>query len=267
MSATTDDRYAELIRACLDGSLVTTRNAKCYRTIAHTARFTSAPLVCARRAAWKNALREWEWFMSGSCAIADLHPSVRSWWEPWANSEGIVPHNYSQQFRNFVGYDDRRADQIALFIDGVQNHPFSRRNVITTWNAADMVAPDCPITNCHNTATQAFVEPDDSLHIVTYQRSADVVCGVPHNWIQMWAFLMWVAHRTGRTVGSLTWVGGDCHVYESHVPLARRILDAQPARPAPELVYTPTSDEFRADDFTLSCPYLPTFAERAEMVV
>ena len=264
---TTDDRYAELIRACLDGSPVTTRNAKCYRTIAHTARFTSAPLVCARKTAWKNALREMEWVLSGSDNVRDLHPSVRSWWEPWANSEGEIPLNYGDQLRSSCGNDGRVVDQVAQLLDGIANHPFSRRNVVTTWNTADMTSPRCPITNCWGTVIQAFVEPDDSLHIVTYQRSADVVCGVPHNWIQMWAFLVWVAHRTGRTVGSLTWVGGDCHVYESHVPLARRILDTQPARPAPELVHTPTSDEFRADDFTLSCPYLPTFAERAEMVV
>src|SRR5690606_26897284 len=126
----------------------------------------------------------------GSEDIKDLHPSVRPWWEPWANIEGQVLFNYSDQFRAFAGTDGRVVDQIEYLIDGIKNHPYSRRNVITTWNAADMTNPACPITNCHSTVTQAFVNPDNSLHLVTYQRSVDVICGLPHNWIQYWSFLL-----------------------------------------------------------------------------
>ncbi len=263
---TTDDHYAALLRACLSGDAVTTRNALCYRTICHPVRFTSTPLVGARRTAWKTCLREWEWFMSGSNDINDLHPSARPWWEPWANKTGNVPFNYSEQFRAFVGWQGQ-VDQVALLIDGVTNHPYSRRNVLTTWNACDMVNSATPITNCHNTVTQAFVSPaDNALNLVTYQRSADVVCGVPHNWLQMWAFLLWLARAGSRAVGSLTWVGGDCHVYDSHAGIAGRILCAAPPS-QPELVYTPTTAAFRADDFTLSGPYSPVLSDRAEMVV
>lgn len=251
------------------GSPVSTRNSKCLRLFCVPLRFASTPLVSVRKTAWKNALREWEWFMSGSPNVTDLHPDVRHWWAPWGRGPGgYVPFNYSMQFRQFVG-STGPLDQIAHLIDGVKNHPYSRRNAVTTWNASEMASVQCPITNCHNSYTQAFVEPgDDSLHLVTYQRSADVVCGLPHNLIQMWAFLVWLAHRTEKTVGSLSWVGGDVHLYEAHYRLADKIVRALPfARPAPELVYAPTSDEFRADDFTLNSEYAPCVLERAEMVV
>ena len=78
---------------------------------------------------------------------------------------------------------------------------------------------------------------------------------------------MWIAHRTGRTVGSLAWEGGDCHLYEVHKPIADKILSVYSPAPTPDLVYTPTSEDFRADDFTLSCEYKPLFTQRAEMVV
>ncbi len=475
---TTDDQYATLIRACLSGSPVITRNSLCYRTIAHQIHFASTPLVCARRTSWRNALREWEWFMSGSNRLEDLHPSVHSWWKPFCKvDDKTLCYNYSKSFRriyspetgpiidvkpksmpndmplevprfpvrdvvvgsakhlgykganchgdtfrvvDYVGdskyvvqfdsngycvesrpvnflkgtvknpyfptvndvgcygvvdkssysYHDRaydtwcgmmgrcynsarrsyrwygakgvkvaarwkcfecfindlssvpgfeewllnpgdyaldkdylkanyygpdsciffrcdrntalasaerfysvprrvvEVDQVAMLIDGIKNHPHSRRNVITTWVPSHVESGLMEPTNCHNTVTQAFVEPaDNSLHLVTYQRSVDVICGVPHNWIQMWAFGLWLAHRSGRTFSSLTWIGGDCHVYDAHRDLANRILLCNRPVGTPNLTYTPTSDEFRADDFALDAEYVPVLTDRAEMIV
>ena len=101
----------------------------------------------------------------------------------------------------------------------------------------------------------------------TYQRSADVVVGLPANWIQQWAFLLWLARACGRKVGTLTWKGGDVHVYESHVDLAFRALLAPSQADPPGLAYEPSADGFRADDFALTGPYAPAITERAEMVV
>ena len=265
---TADAQYADILADILAvGSAVTTRNATCRRLFARVCRFDRTPLVTARRTAWKTALREMEFFLSGNGDdIGFAHPSVRPWWEPWADEYGEIPNNYGAALRGPSGYVG--FDQIKYLVDGVAGHPFSRRNVVTTWDTEKMAAPETPITNCWGTVIQAFVEPDDSLHLVTYQRSADVVCGLPHNWIQMWAFLLWLARRGGRAPGTLTWVGGDVHVYPQHDDLARRIVAAAPScSPPPELVYVPTSDDFRADDFTLGGPYTPAIDERAEMVV
>lgn len=264
---TPDQQYTALLHELLtDGERVRTRNDWVRRLICRPLTFTGTPLVCARKTAWRNALLEWEWFMSGSNNVKDLHPAARPWWQPWANEEGFVFFNYSRQFREFEGASGH-VDQIALLIDGVKNHPFSRRNVITTWNAADMNHPLCPISNCHNSLTQAFVDGANALHLVTYQRSVDVVCGVVHNWIQEWAFLLWLASRTGRGVGSLTWIGGDVHLYEEHAELAQKVVDVAHSEPCPELAYAPTCEEFRAEDFRLDRPYLPRILDRARMIV
>jgi thymidylate synthase len=263
-----DFEYLTLIRrALVVGSEISTRNSVCRRLIGCHVGFDYSPLVSVRRTAWKNALREWEWFMSGSDYIGDLHPKVRHWWNPWADEEGRVRYNYSKQFRGF-GDEAHLVDQVQNMIDGIRDHPYSRRNVATTWHPRQMTDPLCPITNCHGTIIQAFVEPDDSLHLVTYQRSVDVVCGLPHNWIQYWAFLMWLAHRGGRRAGSLTWLGGDVHVYKAHEPLAWRMLEQENnCREAPGLVYTPTTEDFLAADFTLDGEYTPLLEDRAEMIV
>ncbi len=262
-----DQTYQFLIENILhNGHTLTTRNSVVKRIFARTLTFTSTPLISVRKTAWKNALREWEWFMSGSTNIKDLHDAVKPWWKPWANVWGDVHFNYSAQFRAAYECEGTDFDQIQYLIDGIKEHPFSRRNVITTWNTMDMASKDCPITNCHGTIIQAFVNPNNSLHLVTYQRSVDTICGLPHNLIQYWAFLLWLAHLTSRTVGSLTWIGGDVHVYEAHFPLAHKILAVTP-KASPELVYKPTSEQFLAEDFTLFSPYFPVLTDRAEMIV
>ncbi len=263
---TTDEYYKRIIETCLSGEKIQTRNSTCYRAIAQQVWFTSTPLVCLRKTAWKNCLREWEWFMSGSDNISDLHPSVKSWWEPWVTTFGKIWFNYSKQFRSFGTNFNAGFDQIKHLIDGVKDHPFSRRNVISTWHTEQMASHLCAITNCHGTVIQAFVDNANMLHIVTYQRSVDVICGLPHNWLQYWAFTQWLAYRSGRKVGSLTWIGGDVHVYEAHLPLAKKILAAKGQCP-PQLTYKPTADGFLADDFSLDGEYMPVIADRAEMIV
>ena len=267
-----DHTYCDLIAQVRNrGHRLFTRNAYRTRLIAQTVHLDRTPLVSARKTAWRNALREWEWFMSGSNNVNALHESVRHWWKPWANAYGEVKYNYSKQFRCFDGGWGRKGfDQLTHWLDGVRDHPNSTRNVMTTWHSEEMAAKDCPITNCHGTVIQAFVT-DGVLDIFTYQRSCDLVCGVPHNWIQYWAFLLWAAHRTGHRPGAVTWTGGDVHLYEEHLPMADRLialtLQELLTDGTPELVYTPTSDEFIADDFQLNGPYQPVITDSVKMIV
>lgn len=252
-----------------DGIDVITRNATTKRAINLNAVFDSTPLISLRRTAWKNALREFEWFMSGSSNIKDLHEKVRKWWEPWADERGFIRNNYSKQFRQFKG-DEGTVDQVQYMIDTLKNHPNSRRNTITTWNTADMISPNTPITNCHGSLIQAFVDTKDQVHLTMYQRSADMVLGVPHNFIQYWAFMMWLAHKSGRKPGSLYWVGGDCHIYPDHRDMFNRMMSEflySPPYETPELIYVPTSEEFKADDFKLDREYKPLIKESLKMTV
>jgi thymidylate synthase len=244
---------------------IVTRNSEVYRDIGLTAFFDKTPLITIRRTAWKNALREWEWFMSGSNDIKDLHPSVHSWWKPWANENGIIPNNYSIQFRKYAGFNGI-YDQIQGVIEGVKNHPYSRRNIISTWHSFDMNDPKTPITNCHTSLLQFFVKKD-KLYFLTNQRSADVVLGLPHNLIQSWAFLLFMAKATEYEVGGFTWIGGDCHIYMDHVEMAKKIIDYKEEIPQNTLVYKGDGQVFRASDFELQEKYEPIFQESLKMTV
>ena len=103
------------------------------------------------------------------------------------------------------------------------------------------------------TVIQYFVR-NGRLSARTYQRSADILLGVPHNFIQHWALLMWLASQTSLEVGSLIWDFGDLHLYaeESHLEVARAILASKvsPHRSNPKLIYRGEGD-FKASDFEL----------------
>lgn len=230
--------------------------------------FDYTPLVTIRSTAWKAALREWEWFMSGSNRIGDLHEKVRPWWRPW-DRDGHVPHNYSMQFRHAYGWDEFKKgqlseytdgfDQIKALLDGIREHPHGRRHVLTTWNASDMHSKDCPITNCHGTVVQFFRrhhKGTPTLDMTMYQRSCDVMLGMQHNWLQYWAFLLWVCRLTVHTPGRFTWIGGDCHIYDDHFGVAREVAEAAESWvdrfPYPILSMKPdASDAFLAEDFVM----------------
>lgn len=271
MSNPVDDLFTHSLMNILhNGAVVDTRNGKTIRLINLSFSFTATPLVTVRRTAWKNALREFEWFMSGSSNIKDLHEKVRHWWEPWADKKGLIRNNYSKQFRRFKG-DEGTIDQVQYMINNLKKDPNSRRNAITTWNTADMASPNTPITNCHGSLIQAFVGADNQVDLAMHQRSADMALGVPHNFIQYWAFMIWLAHKSGRKPGSLFWFGGDCHIYNDHIDMVKKMRKQVEKKrytyEIPNLVYTPTSEEFKADDFTLDIRYKPIIKESLKMTV
>ena len=90
-----DIGFSRMLKDILDkGSDVTTRNSITKRLAGLTISFDSTPLISIRKTAWKNALREFEWFMSGSSNINNLH-DVRLFWLFFVhsvNSNNLMAH-------------------------------------------------------------------------------------------------------------------------------------------------------------------------------
>jgi thymidylate synthase len=221
--------------------------------------FTETPLVTVRRPAIKKAIGEMGWFLSGDPKCPEQH---LDWWEGQLNQQGEYLSGYGHQLRDFSGW----FDQIKFLLNGLKEHRGSRRLVATTWNPGEMAMiteinenPNTP-SCCHGSMIQCFVR-EGKLHMTQYQRSADVLLGVPHNWLQYWALLLYLAHWSNLEVGSLRWLFGDVHLYqeESHIECARQIIQA-PIRfvdSTLKMCYNPILSlagdipEFKASDFTM----------------
>jgi len=246
--------YQDIIRYVhCRGDLVDARNALTKSLVdVPPVIFTSTPLVTYRATAWGMALREWEWFMSG-----DPHcpPELEKWWSGQLNPIGDYLYGYGAQLRTWNTW----FDQIEFLIDGLDHHPTSRRHLLTTWNASDMASiteinenKKTP-TTCHTTIAQFFVR-NSFLYMTSYQRSADLLLGVPHNWIQSWAFLLWLACQVNLRPGSMRWIFGDAHIYqeESHLKAVDEILRCNQTDIIPVLTYNGSpGTEFHTTDFKM----------------
>jgi thymidylate synthase len=278
MTSTIDFRYACLVDSCLlNGERIQTRNSGAYKVFAPTAiEATEFPLVQIRKTAWKKALRELEWFMSGN---AHCPPELLDWWAGQLNPSNQLVDGYPWQLRSFTvaGDGEEAFDQVDFVLEALRNNPHSRRILLTTWNPAEMASiteangnPNTP-TTCHGTMIQYSVSPDAdgkpaTLNAYHFQRSADLLLGLPHNLVQHWALLMFFAHHAGLKVGKLTYQIGDAHIYDeySHLQVSIALIKwyqgmTDPVNNHPSLVYTPSGQldatgvpVFTASDFSLA---------------
>ena len=266
MATDADKPYQSLITKILTfGDNVITRNHGVFRSYTQNIMaFDSLPLVTLRPTAAKKALREMEWFMSGDVKCPD---DLKDWWAGQLNPRGNYWAGYSEQLRFANNFD-----QIKYVLDGLKNNPFSRRLCLTAWNPKDMAKiteynenPATPST-CHMSFVQFFVDGLNKVHMTQYQRSCDVLLGLPHNLVQHWSLLTFLAHHSGREVGTYQWIGGDCHIYNepSHLEVANIIKDYDVDlhnrhtpyleynySAVPNLIHHPDTPTYVATDFSI----------------
>lgn len=203
----------------------------------HQMRFNlreSFPAVTTKNLAWKSVVSELLWFLEGSTderRLAEiLYGKPRSeligkttiWTANADNQAKALGYTntdtikelgpiYGHQWRSWdakIGY----VDQIAEVLEGLQNDPYSRRHVISAWNADQIQVMALP--PCH-TMIQFYVQ-DGELSCQLYQRSADMFLGVPFNIASYSLLTHMFAQMLNLKVGDFVWTGGDCHIYKSH---------------------------------------------------
>jgi thymidylate synthase len=251
------------------------------------------PILTTKRVYWKTAVKEMLWFLTGGTNIRELLlANVRIWtdWplqryrqqvdasitqadfeqrivedEAFARQWGELGPVYGKQWRRWLGNDGREHDQIAAVLDALKNNPASRRILFHGWNVPEiggMALPPCHLLY------QYHVSSDGRLSGILYQRSADVLLGVPFNFVGAVALQAMLAQQAGLALGEFVWMGGDVHLYNNHVEQAREQLSREPrALPTLRLLRKPDSiDGYRIEDFDVQ-GYEPHAPIRADVAV
>lgn len=183
------------------------------------------PLLTTKRVWVHGVLQELLWFLSGETNIKRLTDNKVHIWDQWATPDGELGPVYGVQWRKWKT-SWGSMDQISRLIIGLKANPNSRRHMLSAWNVEDLPSErKSPQENveaglmalapCHLLA-QFFVSSEGKLSIQVYQRSADILLGVPFD-LASYAFLThMIAHVCGYTVGEMIYIFGDTHIYNNH---------------------------------------------------
>lgn len=250
------------------------------------------PILTTKRVYWKTAVKEMLWFLTGGTNIRPLLQDNVRIWSDWpldryrketgeaisqadfeqrviddagfAARWGELGPVYGKQWRRWVGADGREYDQIAELIELLKTNPTSRRMLFHAWNVAELDQMALP--PCH--MVYQFHVADGRLSCLMFQRSADILLGVPFNFAGAVALQLMIAQQAGLEPGRFVWMGGDIHLYLNHLDQAREQLSRQP-RPFPTMRLTrhaASIDDYRIEDFEVT-GYEPHAAIKADVAV
>ena len=247
-------QYLDLVQHILDrGAAKSDRTGTGTLSVfGHQMRFdlgAGFPLLTTKKLHLRSIIYELLWFLSGETNVRFLRENKVTIWDEWADEQGDLGPVYGYQWRSWPAADGRHIDQITNVIDEIRRNPDSRRLVVSAWNVGEL--EKMALQPCH--ALFQFYVAEGKLSCPMYQRSADVLLGVPFNIASYALLTMMVAQVCGLQPGELIHTLGDAHLYTNHLEQAREQLTRSP-RPLPTMRLNPevrSIFEFKFTDFTL----------------
>src|SRR5258706_7361500 len=147
------------------------------------------PLLTTKKLHLKSIIIELLWMLRGDTNINFLKENGVSIWDEWADAEGNLGPVYGSQWRTWKTADGRTVDQVSKVIEQIKKNPSSRKHNVSAWNVGEIEVMKHP--PCH--AVFQVYDANGKLSCQMYQRSADIVLGVPFNIASYAALTMMVA--------------------------------------------------------------------------
>ena len=212
------------------------------------------PIITLRNnsATIKRAIDEilWIW-QKKSNHVRDLNSHI---WDQWADEEGSIGKAYGYQMAKKYTFKTKEGlkqmDQVDYVLYLLKKDPSSRRIMTNIFNHEEL--KDMNLEPCAY-GTQWLVK-DGKLHLILNQRSQDMLAANGWNIMQYAALLCMFAQCSNLGVGTITHNIGDCHIYDRHVPLVQKLIEAKPMEVSPQLmIHNPTTNfyDFKVEDFEI----------------
>lgn len=197
------------------------------------------PIMTLRRTYWKSAIDEilWIW-QKKSNRLDELGSHV---WDEWAQPDGTIGKAYGYQLGVKHQYPEGEFDQVDRVLYDLKHNPASRRILTSIFNHADL--HEMALAPCAYSMT--FNVTGNTLNAILNQRSQDMLTANNWNVCQYAALVHMFAQVSGLQVGELVHVIADCHIYDRHVDLVKKMLD-NPTFEAPKFEVDPTVTDFYA---------------------
>ena len=231
------------------------------------------PLLTSKKMYYRAIFTELEFFIRGLNDKQWLKDRKCNIWNEWCNPKKIPYNNdpetlramekendlgliYGVQWRNF----DKReieikgsneslvyngVDQLKYVVNEIKNNPQSRRIICSAWNPNHLDQMALP--PCHVLWQILINTEENTLDLVWFQRSCDLMLGIPFN-LASYACLQYLLclesgiYKPGKIVGFLS----DLHIYKNHIDAAKLQLTRN-THELPEIVVEDFSTIFNWD--------------------
>ena len=247
-------QYLDLMtRVINEGTLKSDRTGTGTKSVfGHQMRFDLSegfPCITTKKLHLRSIIHELLWFLKGDTNIKYLKENGVRIWDEWADKNGDLGHVYGYQWRSWPTPDGRHIDQITQVINQIKNTPDSRRMIVSAWNVGEI--EEMALPPCH--AFFQFYVADGKLSCQLYQRSADIILGVPFNIASYALLTMMIAQVCNLKLGEFVHTLGDAHIYSNHFEQTELQLSREP-RPLPKMTINPDVKSifvFKYEDFQL----------------
>jgi thymidylate synthase len=247
-------QYLDLMRHVLDSGLRRTdrTGTGTISVFGYQMRFDLSegfPVVTTKKLHLRSIIHELLWFLKGDTNIRYLQENGVSIWDEWADEHGDLGPVYGSQWRSWPAPNGKKIDQISNVIDQIRTTPDSRRLIVSAWNPAEI--DNMALPPCHSLFQ--FYVADGKLSCQLYQRSADILLGVPFNIASYALLTMMIAQVCDLEAGDFVHTFGDAHLYLNHLEQVDLQLSREPY-PLPTMSLTPeirSVFDFTFDDITL----------------
>ena len=208
------------------------------------------PVVTTKKLHLRSIIHELLWFLKGDTNIRYLKENGVSIWDEWADENGDLGPVYGSQWRSWPAPDGQKIDQISNVIEQIRTNPDSRRLIVSAWNPAEV--DNMALPPCHSLFQ--FYVSDGKLSCQLYQRSADILLGVPFNIASYALLTLMIAQVCDLQPGDFIHTFGDAHLYLNHLEQVDLQLSREPY-PLPTMSLNPDIKsvfDFTYDDITLN---------------
>ena len=201
------------------------------------------PAITLRKTYIKSATDELLWiWQKKSNNIHDLKSHV---WDEWADEDGSIGKAYGYQLGVKHQYKEGMMDQVDRVIYDLKHTPFSRRiltNIYVHQDLHEMNLYPCAYSMTFN-VTQKKGDDRLTLNGILNQRSQDVLAANNWNVCQYAVLMHMLAQVCDMRVGELVHVIADAHIYDSHVPIVKELIE-RPQYDAPKFWLNPDIKDF-----------------------